>query len=207
MKIAAAIVAEPSLRLEITGEFECQPSLGTWCEIGGAPDQTWNFCDGTLSTFPSVAPALITGNSVLISVICWAKSGYCMISGEKLFPFLAQFNTSPTHICREVLDSRRDHEGLVRRKAEKFLGQTNFFGSKRFAMCDRRVLFVRSTIPYMTMNNDYRRTISGRLAFSVGALNHAKVVRVGDAYDLPTIAQKARSDAFGKGNVGMAFRW
>src|SRR5260221_311556 len=101
--------------------------------------------------------------------------------------------------------SRRNHERLIRREAEEFLGQPHFLRPQRLAMSAWRILLVRRAIADMTVHDNQSGAVAGGEEPAIRSFQHLDIVGIGDAYDFPSVGQKSCSYVLGNCDIVMPF--
>src|SRR5262249_20312040 len=108
-------------------------------------------------------------------------------------------------LAEMLVNSIRNKKLGIFRPAVSALGQTDFFFAERLSVSAASVLFVRSAIGDVTIDDDQRRPIVAVLESSKGAGQHLEIVGVADTRDVPTMTDKARGHVVAERQGGVAF--
>src|SRR5262249_10844370 len=114
-------------------------------------------------------------------------------------PTIAHFLAAPANAAAEVVvDAVRNVELGILRPAVTALGQTVFFLTQRFTVSSAAVLLVRRAVSDMAVHDDQRWTVMCVEKGAKGLPEHAEVVGIPDAGDIPAVADEARGYVIGE---------
>ena len=127
-----------------------------------------------------------------------------LVAFEKLFPLRSQLFAALADSIAEVLDHTiRNQEFGVLRPAVSTLGKSNLFFAERLAVSGLGVLFVRSAVSDVAVNDDEGGAVALEKGVQ-GPAQHGEIVGIAHAGHIPSIAHEARSNVFTEGQRGVS---
>src|ERR1700730_16683522 len=119
----------------------------------------------------------------------WVLAG---VLAKHFLPALTQLRTALADSILEVLSYPIGNvEFRIFRPTIIPLGQADFLFAEWLAMSGTRVLFVRSAVSNVAVNNDQSRSIIGSQKSLKGARQHRLIIRVSYTSHIPTVAEEA----------------
>ncbi len=116
---------------------------------------------------------------------------------EHFRPLCARFTPALADSILEVFPHAFRHQKLgILGPAIEFLREPHFFFAEGLSVRRIRVLLVRRSIANMTVHDDQGGTIRRLLEGFKGPRQHRQIVRIGNARDIPAIADKSRGYVF-----------
>ncbi len=88
--------------------------------------------------------------------------------------------------------------------AVEFFREAHFFFAQRLAVSGTGVVLVGRSVAYVAVNDDQSRTVFGVTEDLEGAVEHFEIIGIGNAGDIPAIADEAGGDVFAERPIGGA---
>jgi len=207
---------------EIACAFENEIGLVGLREVGGAADEPGNILRQGVEDFAGTfarGHALGIGGKdgeILVPAIrqfaaldfvelrseIWELFG---VIGEELIPFFACIAPADTDAGAEVIvDTVGDEELGVFGPAVVILDQLDFGFAEGLAVGFVGILLVGRAVTDVTVDDDERGLVVGFEGYFVATREHHQVVGIGDAGDVPAVADEAGHHIFAEGPTGGA---